>query len=113
MIILMWRRLMYAVVKTGGREYRVSKGDLIRIEKLEGKVGDQVELKDVLMVSKEGEARFGTPRLADVVIKGEIVQESKGEKVLTYKMKRRKNYRRFKGHRQTYTYLKVNDIQLS
>jgi large subunit ribosomal protein L21 len=104
---------MYAVVKTGGREYRVSKGDLIRVEKLEGKVGDQVELKDVLMVSKEGEVRFGSPHLADVVIKGEIVQESKGEKVLTYKMKRRKNYRRFKGHRQTYTYLKVNDIALS
>jgi large subunit ribosomal protein L21 len=104
---------MYAVVKTGGREYRVSKGDLIRIEKLEGKVGDQVELKEVLMVSKEGEAQFGTPHLTDVVIKGEIVQEGKGEKVLTYKMKRRKNYRRFKGHRQTYTYLKVNDISLT
>jgi len=104
---------MYAVVKTGGREYRVSKGDLIRVEKLEGKVGDQVELKEVLMVSKEGEVQFGTPQLADVVIKGEIVQENKGEKVLTYKMKKRKNYRRFKGHRQTYTYLKVNDIALS
>jgi large subunit ribosomal protein L21 len=104
---------MYAVVKTGGREYRVSKGDLIRVEKLKGNVGDQVELNDVLMVSQEGEAQFGTPHLTDVVIKGEIVQESKGEKVLTYKMKRRKNYRRFKGHRQTYTYLKVNDIALS
>jgi len=104
---------MYAVVKTGGREYRVSKGDLIRVEKLEGKVGDQVELKEVLMVSKDGEVQFGTPQLADVVIKGEIVQENKGEKVLTYKMKKRKNYRRFKGHRQTYTYLKVNDIALS
>jgi len=104
---------MYAVVKTGGKEYRVTQGDLIRVEKLEGNVGDQVELKDVLMVSKEGEARFGTPHLADVVIKGEIVQEGKGEKVLTYKMKRRKNYRRFKGHRQTYTYLKINDIALS
>ncbi|MGZ3536279.1 MAG: 50S ribosomal protein L21 [Thermodesulfobacteriota bacterium] len=101
---------MYAVVKTGGREYRVSQGDLIRVEKLEGKVGDQVELKDVLMVSKEGETQFGTPQLANVVIKGEIVHEGKGKKVLTYKMKKRKNYRRFKGHRQTYTYLKVNDI---
>ena len=104
---------MYAAVKTGGKEYRVSKGDLIRVEKLEGKAGDQVELKDVLMVSKEGEALVGTPLLANVVIKGEIVQEGKGKKVLTYKMKRRKNYRRFKGHRQTYTYLKVNDILLS
>ena len=103
---------MYAVVKTGGREYRVSKGDLIRVERLEGKVGDQVELKDVLMVSNEGETKVGTPHLTNVVIKGEIVEESKGKKVLTYKMKRRKNYRRFKGHRQTYTYLKVNDINL-
>ena len=60
------------------------------MEKLEGKVGDQVELKEVLMVSKEGEAQFGTPHLTNVVIQGEIVQESKGEKVLTYKMKRRK-----------------------
>jgi len=104
---------MYAVVKTGGKEYRVSKGDLIRVEKLEGNVGDQVELKDVLMVSNEGETQLGAPLLANVVIKGEIVQEGKGKKVLTYKMKKRKNYRRFKGHRQTYTYLKVNDIALS
>jgi large subunit ribosomal protein L21 len=104
---------MYAVVKTGGKEYRVSKGELIRVEKIEGNVGDQVTLKDVLMVSKEGETQVGTPLLANVVIQGEIVQEIKGKKVLTYKMKRRKNYRRFKGHRQTYTYLKVNDIALS
>jgi len=103
---------MYAVVKTGGKEYRVSKGDLIRVEKLVGKVGDPVELKDVLMVSNEGETLLGTPHLTHVVIKGEIVQETKGKKVLTYKMKKRKNYRRFKGHRQTYTYLKVNDINL-
>jgi len=103
---------MYAVLKTGGKEYRVSKGDLIRVEKLEGKIGDPVELKDVLMVSEEGEVQFGTPLLTHVVIKGEIVQEGKGKKVLTYKMKKRKNYRRFKGHRQIYTYLKVNDINL-
>jgi large subunit ribosomal protein L21 len=104
---------MYAVVKTGGKEYRVSKGDLIRVEKLQGKVGDQVELKDVLMVSETAETKIGTPLLTHVVIKGEIIEESKRKKVLTYKMKRRKNYRRFKGHRQTYTYLKVNDIAVS
>jgi large subunit ribosomal protein L21 len=104
---------MYAVVKTGGKEYRVSKGDFIRVERLEGKVGDQVELKNVLMVSNEGETKVGSPHLTHVLIKGEIIEESKGKKVLTYKMKRRKNYRRFKGHRQTYTYLKVNEIALS
>ena len=104
---------MYAVVKTGGKEYRVSKGDLIRVEKLEGKLGDKVILKDVLMVSQEGQVQFGNPHLTNAMITGEIVQEMKGKKVLTYKMKKRKNYRRFKGHRQTYTYLKVNDISLN
>ena len=104
---------MYAVVKTGGKEFRISKGDIIRVEKLEGKAGDQVVLKDILMVSQEGQAQFGTPYLANAMVTGEIVQEVKGKKVLTYKMKKRKNYRRFKGHRQTYTYLKVNEISLS
>ena len=104
---------MYAVVKTGGKEYRISKGDIVRVEKLEGKIGDQVALKDVLMVSQEGQVQLGTPHLTNVLVTGEIVQEIKGKKTLTYKMKRRKNYRRFKGHRQTYTYLKVNDISLT
>ena len=104
---------MYAVVKSGGKEYRVSKGDLIRIERLEGKAGDQVLLKDVLMVSDEGQSQFGTPNLAHAVVTGRIVQEVKGEKVFTHKMKRRKNYRRMKGHRQTYTYLRVEDISFT
>ena len=104
---------MYAVVKTGGKEYRISQGDLIRVEKMEGKVGDQVTMKDILMVSHEGQVQVGNPLLANAVITGEIVQQVKGKKVLTYKMKRRKNYRRTKGHRQTYTYIRVNDISLS
>ncbi len=103
---------MYAVVKTGGKEYRISQGDLIRVEKMEGKVGDQVTMKDILMVSHEGQVQVGNPLLANAVITGEIVQQVKGKKVLTYKMKRRKNYRRTKGHRQTYTYIRVNDISL-
>ncbi len=104
---------MYAVVKSGGKEYRVSKGDIIRLEKLQGKVGDQVTLNDVLMVSQDGEVQVGTPRLDNTVVTGEIVQQVKGKKVLIFKMKRRKNYRRLKGHRQQYTYLKVNEIQLA
>ena len=103
---------MYAVVKTGGKEYRIAKGDIIRVEKLEGKVGDQVTLNDVLMVSQEGQLHFGTPQLTKAVVMGEIVQQTQGRKVLTYKMKRRKNYRRMKGHRQTYTYLRVSGISL-
>jgi large subunit ribosomal protein L21 len=104
---------MYAVVKTGGKEYRVSKGDLIRVEKVEGKAGDQVVIKDVLMVSEEGKVQVGTPQLTNAVVTGKIVQEAKGKKVLIYKMKRRKNYRRMRGHRQTYTYLRVEDISLN
>jgi large subunit ribosomal protein L21 len=102
---------MYAVVKTGGKEYRVTKGDLIRVEKMEGKIGDQVELKEVLMVSDQEQVQVGTPVLPRASITGRIVEEVKGKKVLTYKMKKRKNYRRFKGHRQPYTYLKIDDIQ--
>ena len=104
---------MYAVVKTGGKEYRISQGDLIRVEKMEGKVGDQVTMKDILMVSHEGQVQVGNPLLANAVITGEIVQQVKGKKVLSYKMKRRKNYRRMKGHRQIYTYLRVSEIALS
>ena len=103
---------MYAVVKTGGKEYRISQGDLIRVEKMEGKVGDLVTMKDILMVSHEGQVQVGNPLLANAVITGEIVQQVKGKKVLIYKMKRRKNYRRTKGHRQTYTYIRVNEISL-
>jgi large subunit ribosomal protein L21 len=104
---------MFAVVKSGGKEYRVSKGDILRIEKVEGKVGDQVTLKDILMISQEGQVQVGAPQLANAIVMGEIVSQTKGKKVLTYKMKKRKNYRRMKGHRQDYTYLKVNEISLS
>jgi large subunit ribosomal protein L21 len=104
---------MYAVLKTGGKEYRVSKGDLVRVEKMEGNVGDPVTLKEVLMVSQEGDIQVGTPLLANATVTGEIVQHIKGKKVLIFKMKRRKNYRRLRGHRQTYTYVKVNDISVA
>ncbi len=104
---------MNAVVKTGGKEYRIAKGDLIRVEKMEGKVGDQVTMKDILMISDEDKVQVGNPFLTNAVITGEIVQQVRGKKVLIYKMKRRKNYRRTKGHRQTYTYVRVNDISLA
>jgi len=104
---------MNAVVKTGGKEYRISQGDLIRVEKIEGKVGDQVTMKDILMISDEDKVQVGNPFLTNAVITGEIVQQVRGKKVLIYKMKRRKNYRRTKGHRQTYTYVRVNEISLS
>ena len=79
---------------------------------MEGKVGDQVTMKDVLMISDEDKVQVGNPFLTNAVITGEIVQQVRGKKVLIYKMKRRKNYRRTKGHRQTYTYVRVNDISV-
>ncbi|MCX8117397.1 MAG: 50S ribosomal protein L21 [Desulfobacterota bacterium] len=104
---------MFAVLKTGGKEYRVSKGDVIRVEKLEGEVGDRITLGEVLMVSEGGQVRIGEPTLKDTVVTAEIVEQARGRKVLTYKMKRRKNYRRMKGHRQAYTYLRINEITSS
>ncbi len=104
---------MYAIVRSGGKEYRVSKGDIIRLEKLDAKVGDSVTLNEVMMVADGGDVRVGAPLLPNVAVTGQIIQESKAKKVLTYKMKRRKNYRRFKGHRQTYTSLRVDEITLS
>ncbi len=104
---------MFAVVKTGGKTYRVSKGDILRVERIKGKGGDSVRLNEVLMISDENGVHIGKPYLDNATVTGEILKEEKGKKVLTYKMKKRKNYRRFKGHRQIYTYLKVNEITLS
>ena len=104
---------MYVVVKAGGKEYKVAKGDILRIDKMEGRIGDQVTLDHVLMVSQEGETQIGTPRLPNATVTGEIVDQIKGKKVLVFKMKRRKNYRRLRGHRQPYTYVKVKDITLA
>ncbi len=104
---------MYAVVKSGGKEYRVSKGDVIRLEKLGAKVGESVTLNEVMMIADGGDVRIGTPLLTNASVTGQIVQEGKAKKVLTYKMKRRKNYRRFKGHRQTYASLRVDEITLT
>lgn len=103
---------MFAVLRTGGKEYRVSKGDIIRVERLEGNVGDSVTLKEILMVGEGDKIQIGNPIVNQAMVVGEIIQQVKGKKVLTYKMKRRKNYRRMKGHRQPYTYLKINEIMI-
>jgi len=104
---------MYAVVKTGGKEYRVSEGDIIQVEKINGKKGDKVILNEVLMISNGDKIEIGKPLLPNAKVIGEIMKEAKGKKILTYKMKKRKNYRRMKGHRQIYTYLKINEISVS
>ena len=101
---------MYAVIKTGGKQYKVSAGDLLKVEKLDGLVGDTIELNEVLMVGGE-EVKIGTPLLPGATVRAQIVEQGKDKKILVFKSKRRKNYRKKYGHRQPLTRLKIMDIE--
>lgn len=103
---------MFAVVKTGGKQYRVAKDDVIRVEKLDAEAGETVILDEVLMVSDENGAKTGTPLLEGAAVEAEVVEQTRNKKIIIYKKKRRQNYRRKKGHRQQVTVLKVVDISL-
>ena len=100
---------MYAVIKTGGKQYRVSEGDRLRVEKLEGAVGDTVELAEVLMLGGET-VSIGRPLVAGAKVSAEIVSQGFGKKIIVFKMRRRKRYRRKNGHRQPFTELRVKAI---
>lgn len=101
---------MYAVIKTGGKQYKVSEGDLVKVEKLAGVVGDTVELNEVLMVGGE-EVKIGTPLLPGAKVVARIVEQDKDKKVLVFHSKRRKGYRKTYGHRQPITRLKITGIE--
>ncbi|HEX16347.1 MAG TPA: 50S ribosomal protein L21 [Deltaproteobacteria bacterium] len=101
---------MYAVVTSGGKQYRVKEGDVIRVEKLEGEVGQEVEFP-VLMLREGEELKVGNPYLEGVKVVGRIARQGRGEKIIIFKYKRRKNYRRKLGHRQYYTWVKIEGIQ--
>jgi len=101
---------MYAVIKTGGKQYKVSGGDLVKVEKLEGAVGDTIELNEVLMVGGE-EVKIGTPLLPGAKVKAQIVEQGKDKKVLVFRSKKRKNFRKKNGHRQPITRLKITGIE--
>ncbi len=103
--------MMYAVIRTGGKQARVAPGESIRVEKLEGSVGDNVELAEVLLIGGEGEARVGTPLLAGAKVVGTITAQGRHPKITIFKMKRRKGYRRKNGHRQAYTEVRVDRIE--
>jgi large subunit ribosomal protein L21 len=100
---------MYAVIRTGGKQYKVSEGDLLKVEKLEGAVGDTVELGEVLMVGGEKVA-IGTPLVPSASVVGKIVEQGKDKKILVFKSKRRKGTRKLNGHRQLRTILKIEKI---
>jgi large subunit ribosomal protein L21 len=103
---------MYVIVETGGKQYRVSEGDKIRVESLPGDEGDIVELDDVRMVSEDGNVRLGTPTVPGAKVVAEIVGSGKGKKVVVFKYKAKTRYRRKRGHRQRYTDLEVTNILL-
>ena len=101
---------MYAVVRTGGKQYRLGVGDSVKVEKLPDEVGNIVELSQILMVSDGSEVKVGTPLVAGASVKAEIVGHGRDKKIRVFKMKRRKKYRRTQGHRQAFTQLKVTEI---
>ena len=102
---------MYAVVRTGGKQVRVTPGRAVRVEKLPGSVGESIELDQVLLVGGEGETRVGTPLVEGVKVVGTITDQGRGPKLTVFKMKRRKGYRRKMGHRQDYTEIRVDSIE--
>ena len=101
---------MYAVVKTGGKQYRVSPGDSIEVEKLPNEVGEQVELDEVLLVAKGKGAKIGRPLVKGAKVKATVTRQAKGRKVIIFKYRSSKRYRRRKGHRQHYTRLRIDEI---
>jgi large subunit ribosomal protein L21 len=101
---------MYAIIETGGKQYRVEKGDVIDVELLEAKVGEKVEFSNVLFINNAGAASIGNPTIAKSAVRGELMQEVKGPKEIAFKYKQRKPFRRKVGHRQRYARVKITEI---
>ena len=101
---------MYAVIKTGGKQYKVSAGGKLKVESLPVEVGGAVEIKDVLMVADGDKVKIGAPFVAGASVKATVVSHGRGEKVMIFKMRRRKHYRKTQGHRQNYTELRIEGI---
>ncbi len=101
---------MFAVIKTGGKQYKVAVGDIIEIEKIEAAQGSSVDIKDVLMIHDAGNSKFGSPMIGGAKVTAEVIAQKKGDKIIVFKKKRRHNYRRKKGHRQFVTTLKISRI---
>jgi len=103
---------MYAIIRTGGKQFRAEPGQTIRIPALAAEVGQTVTFDEVLLAESNGEVRVGRPTIEGAAVEGEVVSHGKGEKIIVFKWKRRKNYRRKKGHRQKYTEVRIGQIRL-
>ncbi len=101
---------MFAVVKTGGKQYKVAAGDVVQLEKLEGDVGAKLQLPEVLLVNDNGAVKIGSPTVKGAKVEAEIVSQERGRKIIVFKKKRRQNYRRKNTHRQDYTIVRITAI---
>ncbi|MEE4241622.1 MAG: 50S ribosomal protein L21 [Desulfopila sp.] len=103
---------MYAIVRTGGKQYQVAQGDQLRVEKNNGEIGDTVELTDVLMIVDGEKTDIGNPVLETAKVKATIAEQGRAKKIIVFKKKRRKGYRLKQGHRQDYTALTIREISV-
>lgn len=103
---------VYAVIRSGGKQYRVSPGQRITLERLDGDAGDPVTFEDVLLVQGGGEVAVGTPIVETASVSGEIVEQGRGRKIMVFKYKNKTRYRRLRGHRQLQTFVRVNEVSL-
>lgn len=104
---------MYAIIRAGGKQYRVEQGDVVRVERIEAALGSSVTLDDVLLVSSGDEVKVGSPRVAGASVVGTVVEQDRGPKVRVFKYKKRKHYRRTRGHRQHVTALRIDAVRAS
>ena len=102
---------MYAVISSGGKQYKVEQGEIVRVEKLSGEIGSPVSFDRVLMVSDGERVQIGMPVLDKVTVQGHIVEQGKAKKIIVFKYKRRKRYRRKQGHRQSFTAIQIDSIE--
>ncbi|MDU2544682.1 50S ribosomal protein L21 [Finegoldia magna] len=100
---------MFAIIKTGGKQYKVSEGDVIKVEKIEAKSGDKIEFDQVLMVAGD-DVKVGSPVVEGAKVQAEVLDQKKDKKIVIFKFKAKKNYRKKKGHRQPYTLVKIEKI---
>jgi large subunit ribosomal protein L21 len=103
---------MYAVIETGSKQYRVSAGDTVRIERVPAKAGESITFDRVLLVGNEGKSTFGSPTVTQAAVTGNVVEHVRGEKVVAFKMKRRKGYHKKIGHRQELSVVKITEIKV-
>ena len=100
---------MFAIIKTGGKQYKVSEGDIIKVEKIESEAGDKIEFDQVLMVAGD-DVKVGSPVVEGAKVSAEVLDQKKDKKIVIFKFKAKKNYRKKKGHRQPYTLVKIEKI---